>query len=70
MAYTKVTAGYRIVIPTVVREKLNLRVGQRLHIYILDGSIRLSVPRPISDLRGMAKALKWSADDCDQTERF
>ncbi len=70
MAYTKVAAGYRIVIPKVVREKLKLRVGQRLHIYFLDGSIRLSVPRPLSELRGIAKGLKWSTDDRDHTERL
>ena len=70
LADTKITAGYRIVIPRVVREKLKLRVGQKLHIYLLDGSIRLSVPRPVSELRGMAKGLKWSADYRDHTERF
>jgi len=70
MAYTKITAGYRVVIPKVVRDRLKLRVGQTLHIYILIERIHLSVPRPVSELRGMAKGLKWSADYRDHTERF
>jgi hypothetical protein len=35
------------------------------------GKTNLSVnPPPISELRGMAKGMKWSGDDRDHTERF
>jgi AbrB family looped-hinge helix DNA binding protein len=65
-----VSPKFQIVIPKELRERYQLRPGQKLLIFDFSGSIRLSVPRPLSDLRGMCRGMKWSVDDRDHTERF
>ena len=65
-----VSPKFQIVIPKELRERYGLKPGQKLLLYDLFGSIRLSVPRPLSELRGMCKGMKWSVDDRDHTERF
>ena len=70
MQTVKISPKFRIVIPKAVREKLNLRPGQELLVYELDGSIRVEPPRSVKDLRGMAKGMKWRDDYRDHTERF
>ncbi len=65
-----VSPKFQIVIPKALRERYNLKPGQKLLLYDFFGSIRLGVPRPLSELRGMCKGMKWSVDDRDHTERF
>jgi AbrB family looped-hinge helix DNA binding protein len=70
METVKVSPKFQIVIPKKVREALKLEPGQELHIYALDGTIHLSRPRSIKDLRGIAKGMKWKDDYRDHSERF
>ena len=70
MEIVKVSPKFQVVIPKRVREELQLRPGQELDVYILDGTIRFSKPRSIKELRGMAKGMKWKDEDRDHTERF
>jgi AbrB family looped-hinge helix DNA binding protein len=70
METVKVSPKFQVVIPKKVREQLQLRPGQELQIYILDGAIRLQRLRSIKDLRGIAKGMKWKDEDRDHTERF
>jgi AbrB family looped-hinge helix DNA binding protein len=70
METVKVSPKFQVVIPKKVREELQLKPGQELQIYILDGSIRLHRRRPIQELRGIAKGMKWKDEDRDHTERF
>lgn len=70
MDTVKVSPKYQVVIPKKVREQLQLRPGQDLQIYVLDGTIRLHRPRSIKDLRGIAKGMKWKDEDRDHSERF
>jgi AbrB family looped-hinge helix DNA binding protein len=70
MPIVRVSRRYQIVIPKELRQKLKLRAGQKLHIYELEGSIRVSPLRPSTELRGIAKGMKWKDDDRDHTERF
>jgi len=58
----KVSPKFQVVIPKRVREELQLKPGQELIVYVLDGSIRFSKPRSIKDLRGIAKGMKWKDD--------
>ncbi len=37
----KVSPKYQVVIPKKVREQLQLKPGVELHVYVLDGTIRL-----------------------------
>jgi AbrB family looped-hinge helix DNA binding protein len=70
MATVKVSPKFQIAIPKKIREELRLKPGEELTIFILDGSIRLGRPRPIQELRGMAKGMKWKGEERDHTERF
>jgi len=70
MESVKVSPKFQVVIPKKIRESLKLAAGQQLDIYILDGTIRLHVPRSIKDLRGAAKGMKWRDDYRDRSERF
>ncbi len=70
METVKVSPKFQVVIPKRVREALQLEPGQELNVFILDGTIRLSKPRSIKELRGMAKGMKWKDEDRDHTERF
>jgi AbrB family looped-hinge helix DNA binding protein len=66
----KVSPKFQVVIPKRVREQLQLKPGVELHVYVLDGVIRLSPPRSIKQLRGIAKGLRWKDEDRDHSERF
>ena len=70
METVKVSPKFQVVIPKKVREELQLKPGQELQIYILDGTIRLHRRRPIQELRGIAKGMKWKDEDRDHSERF
>jgi len=70
METVKVSPKFQVVIPKRVRQELQLKPGQELNVYILDGTIRFSKPRSIRELRGIAKGMKWKDEDRDHTERF
>ncbi len=65
-----VSPKFQVVIPKDLREKLRLRPGQILFIYELEGSLHLDPPRPIRELRGIAKGIVWEENDRDRTERI
>lgn len=66
----KVSPKFQVVIPKEIREQLELKVGEELQIFALDGSIQLRRPRSIKDLRGIAKGMSWKEDYRDHSERF
>ena len=70
MPMVTVSKRFRIPIPKELRERLKIRPGQQLHMYVQDDAIRVSVPRPITELRGIAKGIRWRPEDRDHTERF
>ncbi len=70
MDTVKVSPKYQVVIPKNVREQLQIKPGVELVVYVLDGTIRLSPPRSIKDLRGIAKGMRWKNEDRDHSERF
>ena len=70
METVKVSPKFQVVIPKRVRKELQLKPGQELIVYVFDGSIRLSKPRSIKDLRGIAKGMKWKDDYRDRNDRF
>jgi len=59
MHMVTVSPDFEIEIPRELREKLALKPGEQLDIYEVNGSIRISRPRSIKELRGMAKGMKW-----------
>ena len=48
---------------------MNLKAGQKLFIYEVDGSIRVEPPRSVRGLRGIAKGIRWEEADRDHTDR-
>jgi len=70
METVTVSPKYQVVIPKKIRESMKLTPGQQLQVYILDGSIRLHVPKTLQSLRGIAKGMKWKDDYRDHSERF
>lgn len=70
MSTVKVSPKFQVVIPKEIREKLELKPGEELQIYVHDRSIYMNRPRSIKELRGIAKGLQWKDEDRDHTERF
>lgn len=70
MEQVTISPKFQVVIPKSIREKLHLRPGQKLLIYEVNGNLRLSIPRPFSELRGMAKGIKWEEGDRDRHDRY
>jgi AbrB family looped-hinge helix DNA binding protein len=69
-ATVTVSPKFQIVIPKPVREKLDIRAGQVLLVYAFDGALRIEIPKPISELRGIAKGIRWERSDRDRNDRF
>lgn len=70
METVTVSPKFQVVIPKKIRESLKLAPGQKLQMYVLDGSIRLHAPRSIQSLRGIAKGMKWKDDYRDRNDRY
>jgi AbrB family looped-hinge helix DNA binding protein len=69
-ATVTVSPKFQVVIPKPVREKLNIHVGQELLVYAFDGALRIEIPKPITELRGIARGIRWERSDRDRNDRF
>lgn len=69
MQSVTISPNSEVEIPVELREKLHLKPGEQLRSYEFDGVIRISRPRPIQELRGMAKGMRWD-DYRDREDRF
>lgn len=69
-AMVVVSPKFQIVIPKELRVKLEIRPGQKMLIYEMDGSLYVDVPKSIRELRGMAPGLRWTEDDRGRNDRF
>ncbi len=63
------SSKYQIVVPSSVREHLNLKPGAKLTWIEFDGVAHLVPLKPVSAYRGMASALKDS-DIPDEADRL
>ena len=66
----KVSPKFQIVIPKSLREEMKIEAGQELLIYSVDGALRVVPNRPIKELRGIAKGMRWKEELRDAAERF
>jgi len=66
----KVSPKFQVVIPKSLREELKIEAGQELLIYSIDGALRLVPNRPIRELRGIARGMRWKEEHRDHPERF
>jgi len=55
MTYTSVSSKYQVVIPKEVRQKIQMKPGQKLIVYEKGGIIHLVPQVPIKKLRGLLK---------------
>jgi AbrB family looped-hinge helix DNA binding protein len=69
-ATVKVSPKFQVVIPKLIREELKIEPGQQLLMYALDGSLRLVPHRPVKELKGIAKGMRWKEEYRDHSERF
>ena len=69
MARATISPKFQIVIPTEIRERLDLRPGQVVSLIARDGFINLVPQRPIGELRGLLKGADTSGYR-DKTDRF
>jgi AbrB family looped-hinge helix DNA binding protein len=66
----KVSPKFQVVIPKEIRDHLELKVGEELQVFTLDGAIQLRRLRSIKDLMGIAKGMSWKEDYRDRNDRF
>ncbi|TES88216.1 MAG: AbrB/MazE/SpoVT family DNA-binding domain-containing protein [Desulfobacteraceae bacterium] len=57
MQTVTVSPKYQVVIPKTVRESLQLRPGQKMHVIEYDGRIEFIPERDINELRGFLKGI-------------
>lgn len=57
MTTVKISPKYQVVIPKEIREKLNLRPGQKLQIIQLGDRIEFILLKNIKDARGFLKGI-------------
>jgi AbrB family looped-hinge helix DNA binding protein len=60
---------FQVVIPRKVREKLDLKPGQKIVVIEKDGVLHLIPQKPVKEMRGFAKGI----DTCklrDEEDRF
>lgn len=69
-AKVKVSPKFQVVIPKSLREELHIEPGQELLIYSVEGSLRLVPRRPVKELRGIAKGMRWKEEYRDHADRF
>jgi AbrB family looped-hinge helix DNA binding protein len=70
MDTVKVSPKFQVVIPKKLRKALELKPGEELQIYIIDGSIRIHRKVSIKALRGIAPGMVWKDEDRDHSERL
>jgi AbrB family looped-hinge helix DNA binding protein len=70
MTSVTVSPKFQIVIPLEIRERLQIKPGQKLYIYEREGKLHLDMPRPIIALRGIARGIRWEDEDRDRHDRY
>jgi AbrB family looped-hinge helix DNA binding protein len=70
MLSVTVSPKFQVVIPREVRDKLALKPGQKLLMYVRDGAIHMEPPRSIRELFGIAPGIRWQEGDRDRNDRY
>jgi AbrB family looped-hinge helix DNA binding protein len=66
----KVSPKFQVVIPKSIREELKIEPGQELLMYTWEGTVHLLPHRPMKELRGIAKGMRWKDENRDHSDRF
>jgi len=70
MKLMKMSAKFQITIPKEIRDKLSIKAGAILELYVRDGSIYMRHPRSIKGLRGIAKGMQWKDAYRERSDRY
>jgi len=57
MGVVTLSSKYQIVIPQDVREKMNLKPGQKVIVIEKDGVVHLIPEKPVKELRGFVRGV-------------
>ena len=57
MSAVTISPKYQVVIPKEVRERLGLKPGQKVEIFMYDGRVELVPIRPMKEMRGFARGI-------------
>jgi len=60
MGVVTLSSKYQIVIPQDVREKMDLKPGQKIVVIEKDGVVHLIPQRPIREMRGFVRGIDTS----------
>ena len=67
MDVVTISPKFQVVIPRTVRERLNLRPGQKVQALVYDGRVELIPLRPAKALRGFLRGIDTTvARDADR----
>ena len=63
-----VSPKFQVVIPKAIRERINIRPGEKLQVLSFDNRIELVRIRPLSQMRGFLKGLdpSFKRDEMDR----
>jgi len=62
MTMVTVSPKYQVVIPKEIRERMEIKPGQRVHMMIYQGNLVLVPVRPIEEMRGFAKGIDTTVE--------
>jgi len=69
LSIVTVSSKFQVVIPLKVREKMNLKPGQKIVVIEKDGVVHLIPEKPIREMRGFVKGV--SAENLrEEEDRF
>ena len=57
MSTVTVSSKYQVVIPKDVRDRLQIRPGQKVEAFAIGGRVELVPVRPLSEMRGYLKGM-------------
>jgi AbrB family looped-hinge helix DNA binding protein len=57
METVTISPKYQVVIPKSIRDRLELRPGQKVHAILYEGRIELVLVRPIRKMKGFLRGL-------------
>jgi AbrB family looped-hinge helix DNA binding protein len=57
MGRTTISSKYQVVIPKDVREKLNLKSGQKMTVVVKGGVVYLIPEKPVQSFKGFLKGM-------------
>ena len=60
MGVVTLSSKFQVVIPQDIREKLDLKPGQKIVVIEKDGVLHLIPQRPIKEMRGFVKGVETS----------